>query len=83
MFVELIKDTFEFKAGTQFKVDKSEFCDYTIDQDYHYGTVKVNGEDTEIQAEWGKCKHISPHEFTAKVIPRPPKNGAKEKTIAT
>ncbi len=72
MHVELIKDIFEFKAGTQFEVERSEFCDYTLYGDFYYGTVKVNDEDVEIRAEWKKCKHIRQDEFTGKVIPNPP-----------
>lgn len=67
--VELIKDTLDFKAGTQFKVDRSFFCDYTVDEDYYYGRVLIGGQEKEIQAKWSQCKHITENQFVAKVIP--------------
>ena len=66
-YVELIRDSYPFKAGTQFKVTHSD-DGFWSRCPFYAGKVILKGKERRISVESNGCKLIYGEEYTGKVI---------------
>jgi hypothetical protein len=66
-YVELTRDSYPFKAGTQFKVTHSD-DGFWSRYAFYAGKVMLKGKERQISAESNACKLIYGEEYTGKVI---------------
>jgi hypothetical protein len=67
MYVELIRDSYPFKAGTQFKVTGGD-DGFWSRHAFYSGRVTVKGKERRISADRDACKYLDPEKFESRVI---------------
>ena len=77
MYVELTKDSYPFKAGTQFKVTGGD-DGFWSRCPFYSGDVIVKGKQKHISVDGDACKIIIPEEFESRVIVEKEKPSRKE-----